>query len=270
MPSMDSMMMDQPFEPTYTGGRREREWLLESLSEFYEDGLLADVLYKVKGGKEATVYCCRARPETGLDLLAAKVFRPRMFRAMRNDSLYKMGRGMTDGEGKLILDGRSQRAIAKGTRYGKALGSAGWCRHEYDALKDLHEAHADVPRPVAVSSNAILMEYVGDEDMAAPILQSVALTESEAHTLFGRLIENVEILLSCYRIHADLSAYNVLYWEGEARIIDFPQTVDPMRHPEAFRLFSRDVDRLCGYFRKQGVEADATCISIDLWQRHIG
>ena len=87
--------------------------------------------------------------------------------------------------------------------------------------------------------------------------------------MLGRLIENIEILLSCYRIHADLSAYNVLYWEGVAKIIDFPQTVDVHRHPEAFRLFARDVDRLVTYFRKQGVDANATEIACDLWARWV-
>ena len=82
---------DEQFDPTYAGGRQERKWLLQSLGGFYEDGWLTDVLFRVQGGKEATVYCCRANPATGYDLIAAKVFRPRMFRAMRNYALYKEG-----------------------------------------------------------------------------------------------------------------------------------------------------------------------------------
>jgi RIO kinase 1 len=263
------MNPENDFDPTYQGGRQEREWLLESLGEFHYDGLLADVLYLVKGGKEATVYCCRAAPNTGYGLLAAKVFRPRRFRAMRNDSLYKVGRHLLNEEGKTIRQSRSMRALAKGTRYGKELASAGWCHHEYDVLQELHRAGADVPKPVAVSHNAILMEYVGDQDVAAPILHSVTLAQAEAHALLGRLVENIEILLSCYTIHADLSAYNVLYWEGAPKIIDFPQTVDVHRHPEAFRLFARDVDRLVTYFRGQGVEANAVEIACDLWARWV-
>ena len=53
---------------------------------FYEDKWFTDVLYRVKAGKEATVYCCQAGPAVGHELIAAKVYRPRMFRAMRNDS----------------------------------------------------------------------------------------------------------------------------------------------------------------------------------------
>ena len=71
------------FRPTFTGGRQEQRWIEESLGGFFADGWLTDILYRVKGGKEATVYCCKAHPATGHDLIAAKVFRPRMFRAIR-------------------------------------------------------------------------------------------------------------------------------------------------------------------------------------------
>ena len=58
---------------TYTPTDPERVYLLESLGGFFEDQWLTDILYKVRVGKEATCYCCRAHPETGLDLIAAKV-----------------------------------------------------------------------------------------------------------------------------------------------------------------------------------------------------
>ncbi|MHC4473665.1 MAG: RIO1 family regulatory kinase/ATPase domain-containing protein, partial [Planctomycetota bacterium] len=192
-----------------------------------------------------------------------------MFRAMRNDHTYKLGRGMIDATGKRVLDARSRRALVKKTRFGKRLDTASWVHHEYRALADLHAAGADVPRPIACEENAILMEFVGDVEAAAPILHSVTLDPAEARQLFDRLIENVETMLSGYRIHADLSAYNVLYWEGEIRIIDFPQAVDALRHPDAFTLFARDLDRLCGYFARQGVETDPTGLALDLWSRWI-
>src|SRR3954471_13273189 len=50
--------------------RHEREWILTYLSSFYEEHLILDVLKPVKGGKEATVYCCQADPVVGVELLA--------------------------------------------------------------------------------------------------------------------------------------------------------------------------------------------------------
>lgn len=258
------------FHPTFTGSRQEQQWIKESLGGFYADDWFTDVLYRVKGGKEATVYCCRAHPSTGLDLLAAKVFRPRMFRAMRNDALYKQGRGVLDQDAKHVLDSRRLRALRKKTRYGRLLDTASWVQHEVRALSELHAAGADVPLPLASSPGAILMEYVGNEESGAPILQSVSLDESEAQPLFDRLVENVGIMLSCYTVHADLSAYNVLYWEGDVRIIDLPQAIDALRHPDAFGLFARDVDRLCRYFTRQGVATDPVGLAHELWNHWIG
>jgi len=268
--SADGMRLDDPFEPTFTGSRQERRYIRESLGEFYEDRLFLDVLYRVQGGKEANVYCLQANPKLGRKLIAAKVFRPRMFRAMRNDSFYKIGRGIMDGEGKLVLDGRSLRAIAKNTRYGKMLGTASWVQHEYGLLEELHAAGADVPKPIASSSNAILMEFIGDEDGPAPILNSISLDRSEAKSLLDRILTSVEAMLSCYRVHGDLSAYNVMYRDGDPVIIDFPQAVDTLRHPNAFMVFSRDIDRLCRYFTKQGVETDPIGLAHDMWADGVG
>jgi len=78
---------------------------------------LANVdLRQVKGGKEATVYCCAAHPATGQDLLAAKVYRPRIFRQLRNDARYRQGRQILGGTAKVVRDHRHLRAVRKGTR----------------------------------------------------------------------------------------------------------------------------------------------------------
>ncbi len=252
--------------PSFNGGRQEKKWIEDALGDFYSDGWLDDVTFRVKGGKEATVYCCAAHPSTGFELLAAKVMRPRMFRAMKNDSLYRIGRTTLDAESKTVLDHRSIRALEKGTRYGRKLATASWCQHEFKALQHLHAAGADVPKPLACAPNALLMEFIGDRDGAAPILHSVRLTPAEAQPLLDRMLENVEIMLRGYRVHGDLSAYNVLYWEGEARIIDFPQTIDALRHPEAYRLFARDIDRLCRYFGRQGIACDPDGIAHEIWE----
>src|SRR6478735_1003825 len=63
-----------PFEPSLLAGRRDRDWILSSLTHFYERDLITDVLQEVSSGKEATVYRCAADPSTGVASLAAKVY----------------------------------------------------------------------------------------------------------------------------------------------------------------------------------------------------
>ncbi len=259
----------EAFHPTFTGGRQEKAWILDSLRSFYVDEWFNDVLYRVKGGKEATVYCLRAHPSTGHELIAAKIFRPRMFRAMKNDSLYKTGRLIVSREGN-YPDSRTARALKKRSRYGRALDASSWCAHEVQTLDTLWSAGADVPRVLTHSENAILMEYIGDERQAAPTLQGVTLDEDEATRALDRLLRNVLTMLSCFVVHADLSPYNVLYWNDEVRVIDMPQAVDALRHPQAYELFARDVDRLVAYFGRQGLVIDSGSLALDLWREAFG
>ncbi len=83
------------------------------------------------------------------------------------------------------------------------------------------------------------------------------------------LLRNVELWLAHDTIHGDLSAYNVLYWEGRVRVIDFPQAVDARANPNARDLLARDVANLCTYFARQGIRADPDRIAGELWRRFL-
>jgi len=255
------------FTPTFRAARYERIWILNYLAPFYDKGEIADVLRKVKGGKEANVYCCAGGPKVGLELVAAKVYRPRQFRNLRNDALYRQGRAVMGARGQPVRDRRALHAIQAGTRKGKEMQHTSWLAHEYVTLQILHAAGVRVPRPLAFANNTILMEYVGELMTPAPTLQSTTLTRNEAAALFDALLKDVETMLACGRVHADLSAFNVLYWRGDYRIIDFPQAVDPATHPSAPALFERDVTRLCQYFARYGLVADPASLAADLWSR---
>ncbi len=257
------------FTPTYLGSRHEREWIISYLGTFYEEGLIVDVLSKVKGGKEANVYCCAAAKGVGVDCLAAKIYRPRMLRNLRNDALYREGRKVLDDEGKQVNDHGMLKAIRNGSSFGKELSHTSWLEHEYETLSLLHKAGASVPRPYASGNNTILMEYLGDEEGAAPTLHEVHLgSRREAKYFFDRIMANVEIFLANNRIHGDLSAYNVLVWGEEFRVIDFPQAVKPQDNRSAFTIFKRDVTRLCQYFDRYGLATRPAELAWKLWQKH--
>jgi RIO kinase 1 len=257
--------LGQAFQPTFQPSRHERSWLLGYLEGFYTDQVITDILGKVKGGKEATVYCCAAHPSTGLELIAAKVYRPKIFRNLRNDALYRQGREGINEEGKAIHRRREALAVRKNTRFGQELRHLSWLESEFQTLQLLYDAGASVPRPIAANENVILMEYIGGEGDPAPALHQVTLDRRTARDLFDRLVADLRIMLACRRIHADLSAYNVLYWDGQARIIDFPQAVDPLRNPAAAALFTRDVERLCQYFARYRLGIDPHALVTDLW-----
>ena len=261
---------DLVLKMTYRPARFEAEWLTDYISGFYNEMQITDVLRNVKGGKEATVYCCRAHPNTGYELLAAKVYRPRKLRNLRNDALYREGRVTLDDAGKGIVRGRRPKvAMQKHTRFGQELRHTSWLGHEYGTMQLWYEAGVAVPKPLTSSDNVILMEYLGEEGEAAPPLHAVRLERDEAQVLFQRLLKDVELMLACGRIHADLSAFNVLYWDGAVKIIDFPQAVDPFVNPRAFDLLARDVTRLCEYFARYRIDAHGPSLAREMWERCI-
>lgn len=250
---------------SYRASKTEAIWLTDSLGAMFEHQWLDDVLQVVKGGKEASVYMCKGNATTGKPLLAAKVYRPRMFRALRNDAMYREGREMLDEDGLVIRREGPLKAIRNRTNLGDRLIHQSWIMHEVSAMKQLHEAGFDVPAVYANGDNAILMEYIGNADMAAPVLHDVRLDIEEAHILFCRVLHNIEGMLSLGMIHGDLSAFNILYWEGEISLIDFPQVVSVKGHRQAYQIFSRDVQRVCEYFQRQGVPCEPAKIARKLW-----
>lgn len=265
------------FAPSFAGlstaknhvSKHETEWILTYLGGFYEEHLITDVIRRVKSGKEATVYCCAADPRMGVDLLAGKVYHERMFRSLKNDSLYREGRELLDDEGKEMRGRRIRVAMAKKTSFGQELRHVTWLTNEFQAMEKLHEAGADVPRPIIHSDNAILMEYVGDREGPGPALVNVRLPKREVQPLFERIMWNIDLMFANNLVHGDLSAHNILYWEGAVKLIDFPQVVVPFKNPHAYALLTRDIQRICDYFARYGIEADAKLLTQELWNRYV-
>lgn len=255
---------------TYHPAKHEAGWLYDSLREFFEQQIITDVLALVKGGKEASVYRCAAQESTGETFLAAKVYRPQMFRALSNDAMYKQGRALLTADKHQVhanMD-RVMRAVGKRTAFGRQVSHTSWLMHEYLTLDTLYASGGAVPKPVAVAENAILMTYIGDEASAAPTLNEVRLDRDEAPDLFKEVMRNIWLMLEQGWVHGDLSAYNILYWEGAITLIDFPQVTALHDNSQAHFILQRDVERVCEYFQRQGVRSDSGRIIADLWKRY--
>jgi len=259
------------FNPSLLASKRDSPWILSSLTPFYNQNLITDVLHEAHSGKEATVYCCAAHPVTGVEYLAVKIYRPRMFRSLRNDAIYRYSRVQRDEEGQ-AEHGNSSRGSAATRKSAKSRAAqvASWIEYEYQTQRLLYEHGANVPRPFAQIGNAVLMEYIGDLGDPAPRLSDVMLEPDEAEPLFECIMRNIELALTHGRIHGDLSGYNILYWEGAVTLIDFAQAVDPYHNSDVFSLFMRDIERICQYFAPYGVNVDGIRLARSTWIRHMG
>ena len=241
---------------------------LADLQAFVDSMMLEEIVGVVKSGKEATVYCCRAGERMGGGLVAAKVYRARIVRQFANASTYNAGRlrsrGMRDG-----IRSREVRAMQTKSRLGQELSFGKWVADEWATLQLLHQAGASVPEPLTMTERIILMEYIGNDDGPAPLLADADVSREVVQNVFASLIDEIELMLACDRVHADLSPFNVLYHEGRARIIDVPQAVDARFNPNASSLLDRDVERICQWASRHGIASEAWRISREMWGRYI-
>jgi RIO kinase 1 len=258
----------QPFAPEALVGRRDGAWVLSSLSQFYEQDLIADVLREVKSGKEASVFCCTGGSASDNDLLAAKIYRPRMFRSLSNDAQYREGRVVRNESGKQVkLTGKG--VPGRNTSKGRAFQVASWIGYEYATQELAYQVGVRTPRPYAQTGNGLLMAYLGDAHEVAPRLCEIEVDRGAAQDLLDGLLEDIERLLRVHRIHGDLSVYNILAWQDQPYMIDFAQAVDPRQGDDARALLIRDVDRVVSALAPFGARADARAVADRLWWSYL-
>ncbi len=131
-----------------------------------------------------------------------------------------------------------------------------WGANEFDVLGRLWSAGVAVPYPVQRIDSELMVEYLGDEEGAAPRLVQLAPAEDEAAELFAQAVANIRLCARWGVVHGDLSPYNMLVWAGRVFLIDFPQAVDPVTHPDGFTLLERDVRNVCQWAQRHGVACD--------------
>ena len=235
------------------------EQATDRFEHFFDEGLITQVLRPIKSGKEASVHLCRANPRsTGANLVALKLYHPLNRRDFRDEGIYR--------DGEFIKERRIRTALEQKSKFGREVQGQIWVDREWSTLKTLTESGAPVPRPIERTGDAILMTYIGDEDAAAPQLRSYRPDDlSEAQDLFAQIMRAIERMLFHNVVHGDLSAYNVLVWDGRVTLIDLPQAVDPRKNRHAQSFLERDVERICGHFDAWGLVSAPDSLAADLW-----
>ena len=90
------------------------------------------------------------------------------------------------------------------------------------------------------------------------------LSPGEVRSAWDQLVTNMRLLIEAGWVHADLSPYNLLWWEGRLWVIDLPQAVDIVQNPHGFEFLHRDVLNVCGWFNRHGMTVDPDAVYADL------
>jgi RIO kinase 1 len=205
----------------------------------------------LKTGKEADVHLVERRLGDDCNILAAKRYRKFEDRLFRNDARYRAGR--RTGESRL------DKAMAEGNKAGMAFRARMWLATEFDVLCRLWAGGVSVPYPVQKRGNELMVELVGTPEVAAPRLVHARLSRDALEEAWRQLVVNLTAMLRCGVVHGDLSPYNILWDAAGSRlvIIDFPQSVDPIAHPEGLSLLERDVANVTDWSGRRGLRCDA-------------
>lgn len=225
----------------------------------------------LKTGKEAEVFLVERLSADGRTcLLAHKRYRPR--RVTHKGELAALGfqraanfvHDSTYRDGRTLGSSRDRRAVARKSTYGRSVLGRNWPDHELDVLDRLWRAGVSVPFPVERTADGLLMQYLGDRDVAAPRLVQARLGRGALARAADLLVADLHRMTAEGLVHADLSVYNLLWWEDRLWIIDVPQAVEISAHPQAFDFLHRDLRNVGGWFRSQGVAFDADALLTDL------
>ena len=205
---------------------------LFALYKLISDGTLYTVDYPVATGKEGNVF--RATTKEGG--VALKIYRV-------NTATFRSLSEYIVGDPRFKKVGRTFREMI-----------TVWAQKEFKNLSKMREAGARVPQPIAVHLNCLVMEYIGDETMPAPLIRTVRLEDPRA--AYEELVASMKAIRKAKLVHGDLSEYNLLWWDGHPWVIDCAQSV-PFDHPRSDEWFVRDVANVARYFSRLGVDTDA-------------
>ncbi len=204
---------------------------LMTIYHLMNKGIIDEIHGSVKAGKESKLYW--GKDKEG-NTLAIKIFLTVSAEFKKGMLVYIQG------------DPRFTR-VRRDTRSLIYL----WAQKEFKNLHIAFEAGVSVPRPIAVRRNVLIMEFIGENGISAPLLREIQIKNPSR--IYRQILANVKRL---YRkaglVHADLSEYNVMIWKRKPVLFDVSQTVS-REHPMASEFLRRDLENISRYFKRLGV-----------------
>ncbi|MEK6988514.1 MAG: serine protein kinase RIO [Candidatus Thermoplasmatota archaeon] len=202
---------------------------LRVLQQLINDGVLATLDYPVSTGKEANIFHGTGDRRAK----AVKIYRIATA-TFKNIATYIEG----DPRFKRVKRGTKPTIFA-------------WAQKEYQNLVRMQEAGVRVPSPERVEANVLVMEYIGDETQPAPLLREIVI--DDPHSVYNDVVDNMRAIRKAGLVHADLSEYNLLFWDERVIVIDVGQAV-LFNHPRAPEWYKRDIANIARFFHRKGVD----------------
>jgi RIO kinase 1 len=205
---------------------------VEGIDKLMRRGTIKDIEGVIKAGKEARIYW-GIGPED--EELAIKIY-------------YTTTADFRKGMLKYIEGDRRFKRIRKTPR-GIVYT---WTQKEFKNLQLAEQAGVNSPKPIAFNRNILVMSFIGNDGVPAPLLREINPEDPEAFYL--KLLSEAKLFYTkAGLVHGDLSEYNIMVWEEVPVIFDVSQAL-LNEHPLAGPLLKRDISNINIYFNRLGVD----------------
>ena len=202
---------------------------LMTIYDFMNKGIIDEIHGVVNAGKEARVYYGK---DTEGKELAIKIY-------LTSSAEFKKGMlPYIEGDPRFSHVRRDTRSLIYT-----------WAQKEYKNLQRAKDAGVNVPAPLAIQKNVLIMNFIGKDGERAPLMREVVLEDPDQ--IFEQLLDYVNLLYTeAGLVHADLSEYNIMIWNDKPVIFDVAQSV-LVKHPMADKFLRRDLENLHKYFKRK-------------------
>jgi len=139
-----------------------------------------------------------------------------------------------------------------------------WCEREYFNLKYSHDNKVQVPKALDQENNVIVMKLIGSKDIPYPTLKYAKDTKKNIKEIYKQYIVNMhKLLYKAKMVHADLSEYNMIFFNDKLYFIDMGQGVST-NYPKAKEFLERDFKTIVKFFRNNGLKITLEEIKDDI------
>ncbi len=205
---------------------------LKGMLKLLNKGTIDKLHGVVKAGKEARVYYATGRE--GQEL-AIKIyythtadFRKGMMQYIQGDPRFK----------RIRSDARSMIYT--------------WNQKEFNNLQLCEEAGVNSPRPIEFIRNILVMTFIGEDGVPAPLLRE--RDPEEPQVFYDTVLEEMQRMWQKAGLaHGDLSEYNIMIQDEQPVIFDVSQAMLTI-HPMAPMLIERDIQNVNYFFKRLGAQ----------------
>ncbi len=223
------------------------------LSGLQSKGIIDSISGTIASGKESGVFLAELGSKGKLKCDDLSIQSPIVIKIFRTSTLnFRTIEKYISGDIRFRKYSKKTRSLVKL-----------WVEKEYRNLSRCMLAGVNVPKPILVKNNVLLMELIGQNGIPSPLLK-VSPNEATQPMMNAILDQIKRVYQKAGLVHADLSPYNILIKESTPYLIDMSQSVTTS-HPKAEEFLERDLDNILYYFSKRGIktpEAESVLDSI--------